>query len=92
MNRSVRGAESVKRFERSNGLYTALYTNYNLFSLQAGTPANAREASRPRVDARRDGSHFISDSRRRSDRSRPMEAATLQVVPGARIKNNYFVL
>ena len=28
MNRSVRDGKSVKRFERSNGLDTALYKNY----------------------------------------------------------------
>ena len=28
MNRSVRKGKSVKRFERSNGLDTALYKNY----------------------------------------------------------------
>ena len=28
MNRSVRECKSVKRFERSNGLVTALYKNY----------------------------------------------------------------
>ena len=54
--------------------------------MQVGSPPDAREASWPRVDARRDGSHSASDSRRRSDRPGTVEAATLQVVPGTRCR------
>ena len=34
MNRSARGATSVKRIERSNGLDTVLYKNYRYIFLQ----------------------------------------------------------
>ena len=45
MNRSVRKAKSMKRFERSNGLDTALYKNY-LFFCVGSTHTNRCQPNR----------------------------------------------
>ena len=60
MNRSVREAKSVKRFEWSNGLDTALYKNIPFFNIGRKSIAsfvmkhcNTKEASKYQV-------HYIS--------------------------------
>jgi len=50
--------------------------------LKAGTPAYAREASRTRDDACRDGAYSPRNFGRRTTGLGSVEAAALQVIPG----------